>query len=358
MAELERQASISESPEEPPVTEATRRSITSSALTSLLPIATASGIVQPNFDTPKISFYSPSGRLIQPEGSSSPETGAAHCSSPTVKVSIRNRPGRHSARQTLTAPACLPPARPNLLPMTTLPTSTAPLPLHLRHHHNYRHPERSQIESCESLLDNTVSVKGCDGVIRTSSFTLRSGTRRSPLKKKNPDAQQNGHQSTKSLLHDIRGEVSFYKSRYIALAAQSCGPTHKSTCKKGATLHKRRTREPRTSKPHSSTSDKNTRMQRTFEKSVLGPLVGHALRVCFCQPYDGAGTPGPSCTTQHESGAAKKEASRVIENEVIARPVVGKENATRGSKGVGSARMRVDSGASVGGGSRNATARR
>jgi hypothetical protein len=96
-------------------------------------------------------------------------------------------------------------------------------------------------------------------------------------------------------------------------------------------------------------------MQRTFEKSVLGPLAGHALRVCFCQPYDGAG--GSSCATQHESGAVTKEASRAGENEVIARPVAGKEKAMGGSKIGGSARMRVDSGAGVEVGLRNASAR-
>jgi len=345
MAELERQASLSESPGSKPAaaTENTRRSITSSALTSLLPIATASGIVQPNYNTPKISFYSPSGRLIQSEGSSSPETSALqYRGSPTVKTSNYNRTNRLTAQNTLTATACLPPARPTLLPMTTPPISSAPLPVHLRHHHNYRHPERSQIESCESLLEQTPAVKGCGGIVRTSSFTLRSGTRHSPHKNNKPSPQHKRHRSTKSIVHELKGDVSFYKSRYIALAAQSCGPTPKSkkTCKK---LHKRhtvtneKTAKRNASKPqdlykHAATSGQSSQTTQHVDNSILGPLAGHALRICFCQPYDGAGKPthaDASCTTQHSDTTQDTVRREADQHAVAARPISSSRHAPR-----------------------------
>jgi hypothetical protein len=367
MAELERQASISESPgsklasaEEP-----TRRSFTSSALTSLLPIAAASGIVQLNYDTPKISFYSPSGRLIQSEGSSSPETHAVHCGSPSVRRSNFSNPAQHSARQNLTATGYLPPVRPALLPMTTPPVPTAPLPAHLRYHHNYRHPERSHIESCESFIESSPLATECGGVVRTNSFLLRSGTRQSPPRKKNASSKDKRHRSTKTLLHDLMGDVSFYKSRYIALAAQSCASFQKSK-EKGKTLRKRDTAADKrcpshsTNKPrqHSRRTARRDEPRQSAGESLLGPLAGHILRICFCQPFDGVGKPSRAdapCATHHvdsKQATRKKQGDRQAENEGAARPVVYKRTTSRRSKTSSSVRpkehMRGDSAMSVG----------
>lgn len=356
MAELERQASVSESPGSKlaSAAENTRRSFTSSALTSLLPIAAASGIVQPNYNTPKISFYSPSGRLIQSEGSSSPETYAVHCGSPSVRRSI------HSARQNLTATGYLPPVRPALLPMTTPPVPTAPLPAHLRYHHNYRHPERSQIESCESFIESSPMTTGCGGVVRTNSFMLRSGTRQSPPKKSTPSSNPKRHRSTKSLLHDLKGDVSFYKSRYIALAAQSCASIQKNK-EKGKTTSNRNTVKDRRRSAYGTSKPRN-HLRRTAGmedprqsagEGLLGPLAGHLLRICFCQPFDGVGktsrTDG-SCSAHHvdsQQATRKKQSDHQAENEVAARPVGYMKTTSRRSKTSSSVRpkerMRSDS---------------
>jgi hypothetical protein len=326
MAELERQASSSESPDsEQANAEATRRSITSSALTSLLPIAAASGIVRANFNTPKISFYSPSGNLIQPEGSSPDDFSASTPGSPTTRISSYRNRNRPTAYYTLSATACSPPVRPTLIPMTTPPTCTSPLPEHLRHHHNYRRPERSQIESCESLIVPTPPVQGCGGVIRTHSFTLRSGTHHSPPKKTHVCLPPKRHRSTRSLVHDLRSDARFYKSRYIALAAQSYGAgtsqKSKPKPKKKATLHKRQTPIDSRSAAGNSTSKSYApaALEHPRHKSALGPLAGHALRICFCQPYDGAG-----------KAACMHARAHVTEDEVAARPIVMRHRDERG----------------------------
>jgi hypothetical protein len=327
MAELERQASCAEPPEikQTTSTEATRRSITSSALTSLLPIAEASGIVRANYGTPKISFYSPSGNLIQPEGDSSPETSGSTTSLSTA-TTYYNISNRSSAHKTLSEAARLPLVRPALAPMTTPPTTTASLPVHLQHHHNYRRPQRCQIDSCESLVDPTPAVKGCGGVVRTHSFTLRSRTRRSPHKRTKSGSRHEPHRSAKSLVHDLRSDASFYKSRYIALAVQACALAPKS--KRTRNNNKVPSSTQYTSKtPHRSARGAGASEDK-IDKAVLGPLAGHALRICFCQPYDGAGRStrldascmGRQCSNLHGAYVTGKY-QPVEVDEGIARPV-------------------------------------
>ncbi|KAF2036620.1 hypothetical protein EK21DRAFT_83567 [Setomelanomma holmii] len=374
-------ASFSESPESKKVTEtdATWRSITSSALTSLLPIAAASGIVQPNYNTPKISFYSPSGNLIQPEGNSLPETSAwEYGHSPPAPETYVPHSRPQSGRRTLSATACLPPARPTLVPMTTPPTSTVPLPPHLQHHHNYRRPEKSQISSCESLIEPLPTVKGCGGVVRSHSVTPRSQTRQSHHKKIKPSSKHK-RRSIMSIISDTKSDASFYKSRYIALTIRSC--TSSRTTSQGwskprtqrTTLHKRHagparylpartartTQTQGTSKPRirinpaprrpaPSLSGKNP---RTFRGACMtsripcvrdtGSLAGHTLRICFCQPYDGAGKRVMSfCVREKEDMQAKLDGARDRrggDNEPTAR-VVETSKAKRGMQGVHASR--------------------
>jgi hypothetical protein len=329
MAELERQASCADPPKikQTTSTEATRRSITSSALASLLPIAEASGIVQANCDPPKISFFSPSGNLIQPEGDSSPETSESSTSLSTATTTYRNSSTRSSAHKTLSEAARLPLVRPALAPMTTLPTTTASLPVHLQHHHNYRQPQRSQIYSCESLVESTLAVKGCGGVMRTNSFTLRSGTRRSPHKRKKSSSRHEPHRSANSLVHDIRSDASFYKSRYIALAVQACALSPKSK-----TTRDKKNKVPSSTRYTSKTPQRSARAAGASEdkigRAVLGPLAGHALRICFCQPYDGAGKSTRldascmrrQCSPVHGAYVTEKDQQAEVE-EGVARPV-------------------------------------
>jgi hypothetical protein len=326
MTELERQASSLEWPEsEQANAEVTSRSITSSALTSLLPIAAASGIVRANYNTPKISFYSPSGNLIQHEGSSPDDFNTSPPGSPTPRISgYRNRT-RFTAYHTSSATTCLPPIRPTLMPMTTAPICTSPLPEHLLHHHNYRRPERSQIESCEHLIEPTPPVQGCGGIVRPRSFTLRSETQHSPLQKKtDASSPPKRHRSTRSLVHDLRSDARFYKSRYIALAAQSYGlgtsKMEAKATKNRATLHKRQlpndmpgTAGQRASKPYTPAATEHPR-----HETALGPRAGLALRICFCQPYDGAGESACMLQSPHAS-----------EDEDAARPVRRYERAAR-----------------------------
>jgi hypothetical protein len=56
-----------------PKVHATRYSVTSPALTSLLPIAAASGIVRSDYTKPTLCYYSPSGRQIERDCSSTPD---------------------------------------------------------------------------------------------------------------------------------------------------------------------------------------------------------------------------------------------------------------------------------------------
>ncbi|KAF1352705.1 hypothetical protein EJ07DRAFT_159150 [Lizonia empirigonia] len=228
MAELERQASFSESPETVKAgvpTHAVSRSITSSALTSLLPLAAASGIVRPNYNTPKISFYSPSGNLIQPESSSPQGTSPSeYGGSPTITTSYYNKQNTDAASSSGSLRI-----RPPLVPMTTPPAHRTPLPAHLQHHHNYRHPEKSKISSRESSIIPKGRVKGCDGIVRENSLTPRSGIFY-------PNGKSRTHRSTKLIMHDLKAEAKFYKARFVTMvAAQSFAPS----LPKGKTLQKR-----------------------------------------------------------------------------------------------------------------------
>lgn len=277
MAELERQAFLSDSPESVKAcagSQAPCHLIQSSALTSLLPIAAATGIVQPNYNTPTISFYSPSGNLIQPESSPSQCTSPSeYTSSPTITTSYYNKRNANAG-----ASAGIGLSRPPLMPMTTPPTQRVPLPSHLRHHHNYRHPEISQISSRESYLTPKGPVRGCDGVVREDSLTPRSGVFFSHGKNR-------VHRSVKVAMHDLKAEVKFYKARFLAMAAaQSFAPSmpkRKTTQKRG--LHDY---DAYAKKPH---IDHTKTREGRFGVDTLGPLAAHALRICFCQPYDGAG---------------------------------------------------------------------
>ncbi|KAF1931462.1 uncharacterized protein M421DRAFT_2949 [Didymella exigua CBS 183.55] len=283
MAELERQASLSDSPESGEAlspSHAPSHHITSSALTSLLPIAAASGIVRPNYNTPKISFYSPSGNLIQPEGSSPQRTSPSiYGGSPIISSSYYNRENVNAGSSAESLPI-----RPPLVSMTTLPAHNTPLPSHLRHHHNNRRPEMSRMCSRESCVTPKGPVKGCDGMVRENSLTPRSGVFF-------PHGKDKVHRSVKLAMHDLKVEVKFYKARFITLAAaHSFAPS----IPKGRALQKRHIHNYNTysKKPHIQSGESR---KGGYRQDVLRPLAAHALRVCFCQPCDGAGR--PTCAT-------------------------------------------------------------
>lgn len=246
------------------------RLITSSAISSLLPIATAEGIVRPNLTAPRLSFFSPSGNLIQTEDCPSQLPNGLNSSldpdypgNPTV-TTYYNNDHAISAQTSLVASAGLPPVRPAVVPLTTPPLSIALLPEHLRHHHNYQQVERSCITNGTELdltpgstIEPGPNVKGCGGVIRADSLVPHSGVPR-PSAKKFRDKRAilcfSNREVTRSRLDNLTYQTSPQKPKMLGNAL-----------------------------PHMSN------MSKPRSKGSIGPMAGHALRICFCQPYDGVG---------------------------------------------------------------------
>ncbi|KAF2874567.1 hypothetical protein BDV95DRAFT_566447 [Massariosphaeria phaeospora] len=237
-------------------------SITSSALPILLPLAAASGIVQPNYATPRLSFFSPSGSLIQAEDSSSPsiDSSKTDCTIPTTKTLYPRNTEASPAQKTLLASAKLPPVRPALVPLTTPPTTIAPLPRHLKHHHNYQHPEETVIvpQSQSTIVEGT-AIRGCDGMVRNRSIQPRTRLRDSPLK-----PRQRRSEYDRSLTSPSNND----RSTIIAISSQ---PRSRNTLQK-------------LQPPRSSKQRPERRPRSSSAPSAIGPITGHALRVCFCQP--------------------------------------------------------------------------
>jgi hypothetical protein len=308
MIELERQASYSDSPESANAIGSTQppcRSITSSALTSLLPIAAASGIVRPNYDTPRISFYSPSGNLIQPESSSPHGTSPSeYGGSRTVTTPHYNRHKVHVADSAGSLPT-LPP----LAPMTTPPIHKTPLPRHLRHHHKDHQPGLSRIDSDKTSVTTGRLVKGCDGIVREDSLTPRSGILL-------PHREGRVQRSSKLAIRDLKTEARFYKSRFLTLAAAH---SFVSSMPKGKMLQTQRIDDYNTyaKTPHTV---KSQTQKSGHREDALVPLAAHALRVCFCRPYDSAGTStrattAGACMTGSLSSDSKLDADRGVKDE-------------------------------------------
>lgn len=311
MAELERQASLPESPEVTTVSESHSpcRLITSSALTTLLPLAAASGIVQLSYTTPQIAFLSPSGNLIQLESSSSPRTGVSrNYASPTLlpaQLSVPAKVGLEAVSERV----CLQPVRPALMPISKgSPNSLILLPPYLRRHHSYRHTQKSQIDSTESFIVPASAVKGCDGIVKSPSFTPRSGLLHEPLQAPTLFNRKR-HRTAKSFARDLKFETRFFKARLTTTTSMPCKSSQgskKHTTKSLASIYPRYKYGcfslPRFSRAAmesagggSDSTDKESRRQSV--KGQLAPLTGHALRICFCQPFDGVKFPTQTPTT-------------------------------------------------------------
>ncbi|KAF2116390.1 hypothetical protein BDV96DRAFT_51413 [Lophiotrema nucula] len=237
------------------------RSITSSALPILLPLAAASGIVRPNHATPQLSFYSPSGNLIQADDAFPPTPPPASSSYYQTTYTTAG-----DARGIGPEPL----ARPVLLPATTPPS--IPLPRHLQqgqhHHHAHSH-----------IVPQTVvpsTVKGCDGVVRARSLQPRSGVRR-------------GRESLKSS-HSLSSRLSEQDG------SRSCCSLPQRVRRPGPSRWSKRAR-----------------------RAAIGPLAGWTLRVCFCQPFDGAGEAdtaclGPGAGEDHRRPHSRVENVRVVDH--------------------------------------------
>ncbi|KAF2471857.1 uncharacterized protein BDR25DRAFT_354361 [Lindgomyces ingoldianus] len=235
-------------------------SITSSALQALLPLAAASGIVRPNYATPHLSFYSPSGHLIQVDEESSSANPSHPYKQPTFE----------------------PLARPTLLPATTPPSPRARLPSNLRQQRHHCHRHQTHTHSVPQTVVRS-DIKGCDGMIRTNSLQPRSGVRRS-VSHPNP----NPSPKPSKRKHTKHNSLPWNRSR-----CKSAAVTSVSTPASNITLTRDRKKLQKKRKPAVATTARGSSV------SELGPAVGFSLRVCFCQPWDGAGEAGRGCLGDH-----------------------------------------------------------
>ncbi|KAF2786816.1 hypothetical protein K505DRAFT_380015 [Melanomma pulvis-pyrius CBS 109.77] len=249
------------------VTINTPRSITSSALPVLLPLAAASGIVRPNHATPRVSFFSPSGNLIQAEDSSSQTTNSSHYrSSPMTDYD-----------NILSNPVYEPSIRPTLIPLTTPPTPTARLPAHMRCHHNNQHPTHSHIVPKQPQLGikfamaTGADVKGCGGIIRANSLQPRSGM-------KQPGSTRKNRRSNRS------SPCSFHSHALGSDKLASCVGQPSLQFQNCIAMERRRGR---IRKEGHTKAESGARKAHRTPSRPLGARAAHALRVCFCQPWDG-----------------------------------------------------------------------
>lgn len=125
------------------------RSLTSSVFPVLLPLAAASGVVQHN-RSPAVTFYSPSGNIIQPQ-----EADWSCELSSRLPENISFRPVFRSPSGAQQAP------------------SKATLPTYLR-----RTPNSTYEYHGVPITMNTSTVKGCHGVYRKGSLTQRDQEKR------------------------------------------------------------------------------------------------------------------------------------------------------------------------------------
>jgi hypothetical protein len=270
------------------VTTLPHRSGTSPALMSLLPIAAAEGIVQQNFTTPQLAFYSPSGNLVQARDASPMPTSASSWRSnsylvgtPPTTTLYHNDATATSAMSMLSSAVASLPARPAPASLTTPLQSTAPLPEHLRHQLNFHKVDRLQTESMHDseimlpsrvVITSNFPVPGCDGVVREGNLVPPSGVLQSPQKHSKIGS------SISCLCIGDENRLAFHTSSLLGSKGLSRPRTGyisgRKLRKKGNKLKKRQD-------PRSCT---------VLEQATIGPIAGHALRVCFCQPYDGVGS--------------------------------------------------------------------
>ncbi|PVH93584.1 hypothetical protein DM02DRAFT_220458 [Periconia macrospinosa] len=229
--------------------------ITSPALSALLPIAAAEGIVRANFQTPRISFYSPSGNLIEeytgsplPRRSSQPKPRSPS----TITTSCSQIKGPSKSYDDLAATFESNPSRSAAVQVITPPQLSAPLPCHLRSHsQQVKQPQSVDVSNAQiTCIRVDPAVKGCGGMVLDTPVGTQSHTITSV---------------------DDTGSGCFIPS--------FCGSeASRSRSLKFPIWHA--PKEGRTLKKHRPS-------QRAG--NGLGLVAGHMMRVCFCQPYDGVG---------------------------------------------------------------------
>lgn len=223
-----------------------QKTITSSALPVLLPLAVASGIVKTNHTTPFLSFCSPSGNLIQTaEASTSSASSVSYyreellSSVPVTEIAVR----------------------PFIAPYSTPLHSTVPLPDHLKQ----KQEENRRINSQTIPRIITPSnLNGCDGMIRKGSFTLRTGMRPT---------------STSTTTRSTTSNRKYFETNYpLPTVARSRFQTEQS-CVSFPSKGRHSSEQEHKAK----SGIRNHEVPKTHA-SELGPLAAWTLRVCFCQP--------------------------------------------------------------------------
>ncbi|CAI6323498.1 unnamed protein product [Periconia digitata] len=249
-------------------------SITSVALSALLPIAAAEGIVRANLQTPRISFHSPSGNLILEENiTTSLPRRWIHSKSYQRNYSLSRLgiPGRSRAWNALATAATDDYLQaPTPMPIATPSQMIASLPHHLRCENNENRAQLPRDPDVETAMQSAFTrtrinskLANCGDVIVGTGPDdhCRIGTTR--------DIEN--HES--SVLPRSRSEAS--RSRSLKFPIWH-------TTQKGRTPQKRR--------PPKRAG------------SGLGLVAGHLMRVCFCQPYDGVEAKSKKTATRGSLG--------------------------------------------------------
>lgn len=238
------------------------RLITSSALSALLPVAAAEGIVRPNFQAPRLSFYSPSGTLIEENANTQlPRFQSLGKSSSKRKAStlISGRSGTSRAYDVLAAAAHGHSATPALAAVATPPQLSAPLPYHLRKHHDYQQVEPlPSIDDCDAQSHLPTHIRGYPAI--NGRKTMMDDTRMKCRSHTTVSAEDTQFGCAFSPVSG--SEASRSRSHQFPIWRPS---------QKGKTLQE-------------SQSD-----HRAGSGLSLVAGYGYAMRVCFCQPYDGVG---------------------------------------------------------------------
>ena len=265
--------------------------VTSSALTSLLPIATASGIIHLNCNTSKISFDSPSGNHIQAVDNSKVRAGSLAHEEILTSSNMSTDQMLFEGRGDEVNIHGLPPVRLLLAPPTTSATLSIPLPAHLRLHYDYKTSAKVDIEPCEMILENKHPVRGCDGVIKSRSLTVSCEHRQTHVQTQ-PCGHDRKHHSTQSILQNLRETAVDYSTRIRNSNSQFFTRLRKArklqTSKTIGTSNLLLAESSDTralSRINNAIQRLTTRFGSTKQgDGILGASAAHTLRICFCQP--------------------------------------------------------------------------
>ncbi|KAH7135955.1 hypothetical protein B0J11DRAFT_519601 [Dendryphion nanum] len=259
------------------------RFVTSAALPVLLPVAVASGIVKPIYTPAHLSFQSPSGNLI-------------HVGQIPVPADST------LAANTLVSKRC---ARRVLRTSSSPPVTCAPLPARLRsqlHHHRY-----VGLSNTAPMAATSSQVKGYPGVVRNAS-----------LQRHNMDAleqgRKKGHNSTTLAAIKFIGNCIMGKRPQPNTTRYDPATTkHPSFLDSQSQEQQKQTSLVTVKTVAIQSKERKENFNDIREMSQCGPHAGRILRLCFCQPWDGAGIQHVSCIGDQRDENADDDAARGVE---------------------------------------------